>query len=91
MNETEGRLWGIDLIAAIYALATLLLIWLYDSGTPMIRTFILVLTPVAAEQRTAGRIAADAVSVGHNSDDASVPQTFRRARRVSTSATSRQC
>jgi hypothetical protein len=48
MNDTTRRLWGIDVIAAIYALATLVLVWLCFNGTPIGRTCGLILAPVCA-------------------------------------------
>jgi hypothetical protein len=47
MHEPRRRLWGIDVIAAIYGLATVALVWLCFNGTPSGRTFGLILAPMA--------------------------------------------
>ena len=48
MNHSTRRLWGIDLIAAIYGLATLVLVWLCFAGTETGRLFGMILAPVCA-------------------------------------------
>lgn len=48
MTKAEDRLWGIDVIAGIYGLATLLSVWLYFGGTPAGQGFALILGPVSA-------------------------------------------
>jgi hypothetical protein len=46
MSQPTKRLWGIDVIAALYAVATALMIWLANNGTPLGRTFGLWMAPV---------------------------------------------
>lgn len=48
MNESERRLWGIDVIAGIYGVATLLLVWLVFNGTDAGRLAGMILAPLSA-------------------------------------------
>lgn len=48
MNHSTGRLWGIDLIAAVYGLATLIFVWLCFSGNEISRAFGIIMTPICA-------------------------------------------
>lgn len=42
------RLWGIDVVAAVYALASLLMVWLIGIGSDVGRIFGMVLAPICA-------------------------------------------
>ena len=46
MSQDQRRLWGIDLIAGVYALATLALVALYYLGNDATRIFALVVIPI---------------------------------------------
>jgi hypothetical protein len=48
MSESERRLWGIDLIACVYGLATILVVWLWFNGSSDKRTFAMVVAPLCA-------------------------------------------
>ena len=48
MNESEGRLWGIDLTAGIYGVATLLLVWVFFIGSDAGRVAAMVFAPISA-------------------------------------------
>jgi hypothetical protein len=48
MTESTRRLWGIDVIAGIYGLATLALVWLCFNGTDIGRLFGMSLAPISA-------------------------------------------
>jgi hypothetical protein len=48
MTESTRRLWGIDVIAGIYSLATLALVWLCFNGTDIGRLFGMILAPISA-------------------------------------------
>lgn len=48
MNKPERRLWGIDVIAGIYGVATLLLIWVFFNGSDVGRLAGMILAPICA-------------------------------------------
>ncbi len=48
MNPSNGRLWGIDVIAGLYGMGTLFLIFLILAGPEMPRIFGLILAPFCA-------------------------------------------
>jgi len=48
MNESKQRLWGIGVIAGIYGIATLLLIWVFFNGSDVGRLAGMILAPICA-------------------------------------------